>query len=42
MRSMGKINVVFGVILIVFIGIIVFLIYLQNRIKKIEKNINNE
>ncbi len=42
MRSTGKINVVFAVIFIVFIGIIFFLFRLENKIKKIENRITNE
>lgn len=37
MRS-GKIYVVLGVLLIIFTGIIIFLITLEKRIKKLEKN----
>ena len=36
-RSIGKIYVVVAVLVTVFIGIIIFLIYLERRIKKLEK-----
>jgi hypothetical protein len=42
MRQTGKIYVVFGVILIIFIGIIFFLIRLESKIKKLENKINHE
>ncbi|MCI1266256.1 MAG: hypothetical protein LKG19_06750 [Saprospiraceae bacterium] len=42
MRNSGKINVVFGVILVVFIGIVLFLIFLQRKIINLENKINNE
>lgn len=42
MRSTGKIYVVFGVILILFFGIVLFLIMLERRIKKLEIIKNNE
>jgi hypothetical protein len=42
MRSTGKIYVVFGVILILFVGIVLFLILLERRIKKLEIFKNNE
>lgn len=38
MRSTGKINVVFGVIFIIFIGIIIYLIRLDKKIIKLEKS----
>lgn len=38
MRQNGKIWVVVGVILILFIGIILFLISLDRKITKLEKN----
>jgi CcmD family protein len=41
-RETGKINVVFGVIFIIFIGIICFLILLERKIKKLEKRIHHE
>ncbi len=42
MRQTGKIYVVFGVILIIFIGIVIFLIRLERKIKKLENKINHE
>jgi len=42
MRSNGKIYVVVGVISIIFIGIIVYLIRLDVKIGKIEKNQNKK
>lgn len=37
MRQSGKIYVVVGVIVIIFIGIILFLLSLEKRLKKLEK-----
>ncbi|HRG32766.1 MAG TPA: hypothetical protein PLN76_05765 [Saprospiraceae bacterium] len=42
MRSTGKINVVFGVIFIIFSGIIIFLIVLDRKLSKLENRINHE
>lgn len=42
MRSTGKINVVFGVIFIIFCGIIVFLILFDRKLSKLENRINHE
>ncbi len=39
MRSSGKIYVVIAVILAVFIGIVVFLVYLDRRLTKLENQI---
>ncbi len=41
MRSEGKIYVVVAVILLIFVGIAIYLIRLDWRIQKIEKEINN-
>lgn len=41
MRSIGKIYVVVAVIVAVFIGIVVFLIYLDRKLTKLENQINN-
>lgn len=41
MRQTGKMYVVYGVISIIFIGIVLFLLYLEKRIQKIENKINN-
>ncbi len=40
-RSNGKIYVVLLVICTIFAGIILFLVYLERKIKKLEKNQNN-
>ena len=42
LRSTGKIYVVFAVILSIFVGLIVFLIWLDRRVARIEKHINSE
>jgi CcmD family protein len=42
MRSTGKYNVVVAVILIIFIGIFLFLYRIDNKLTKLEKQINNE
>jgi len=42
MRSTGKINVVYGVILIIFLGLVWFLIKLDRRIQKLEINQKDE
>lgn len=39
-RSMGKMNVVIAVIVTVFIGIVVFLIYMERRLANLEKQID--
>jgi cytochrome bd-type quinol oxidase subunit 2 len=41
MRSSGKIYVVVGVILIIFAGIIAYLIRLERKISRIEKSLDN-
>lgn len=41
LRQNGKIYVVVAVILIIFIGIILYLIRLDRKISKLEKNINS-
>ena len=38
-RADGKINVVIGVLVIIFVAIILFLIMLERRIKKLERTI---
>ncbi|MEM8527751.1 MAG: CcmD family protein [Bacteroidota bacterium] len=40
LRSIGKIYVVVAVIVVVFIGIIIFLIYLDRKLTKLEDQIN--
>lgn len=42
MRETGKIYVVYAVLSIVFIGIVLFLWRLENKINKLEKRIENE
>lgn len=39
MRSLGHIYVVIAVIVAIFLGIVVFLIYLDRRLTKLEKEI---
>lgn len=41
-RSLGKMYIVVGVVLILFIGIVLFLVHLQIQVSKLEKQINNE
>lgn len=41
MRSNGKIYVVVAVILTIFTGIVIYLIRLDRKISKLEKNINS-
>lgn len=40
MRSIGKIYVVVAVIVISFIGIVLFLVYLDRKVTKLENQIN--
>lgn len=39
-RSMGKMYVVVAVIVAAFIGIVFFLIYMERRVSKMEKNLD--
>jgi len=41
MRSMGKMYVVVAVIVAIFVGILIFLIYLDRKIKKLENQIKH-
>ena len=41
MRSIGKIYVVVAVIIAIFIGIVLFLIYLDRKLTKLENQIND-
>ena len=41
MRSTGKIYVVVAVIVVVFLGIVAFLIYLDRKLTKLESQIND-
>ena len=42
MRSTGKIYVVVAVILAIFIGIVLFLIYLDRKLTRLENQINED
>ncbi|MSQ78450.1 MAG: CcmD family protein [Flavobacteriaceae bacterium] len=37
LRENGKINVVYGVIIIIFVGLLAYLVYTDRRISKLEK-----
>lgn len=41
-HSAGKIYVVLGVVLIVFLGMVLFLISIQRKVSKLEKQIDHE
>lgn len=41
MRSMGKMYVVVAVIAAIFIGLVIFLIYLDRKLTKLENQINH-
>ncbi len=40
MRSIGKMYVVYGVIVVIFLILIIFLIYLDRRLTRLENQIN--
>lgn len=42
MLNIGKIYVVVAVIVLIFIGIVIYLIRLDNKVKKLENSIENE
>jgi len=42
LRSTGKIYTVVAVLGLIFLGIVFFLIYLERKVSKIEKEIGNE
>jgi hypothetical protein len=42
MRSVGKMYVVYGVIVVIFIVLILFLIYLDRRLTKLENQIKDQ
>jgi CcmD family protein len=42
MRSTGKIYVVIAVLVIIFTGIVLFLINLDRKLSRLEKEVNNE
>lgn len=41
MRSNGKIYIVVGIIVIIFIGIVAYLIYTERKLTRIEKSISS-
>ena len=41
LRSSGKIYVVVGVLCIIFLGIVIFLINLDNKLKSLKKEVEN-
>lgn len=41
-RSMGKMYVVVAVIITIFIGLVAFLIYMERRVAKLEKQLDIE
>ena len=41
-RSTGKLNTVLGVVVILFVVLIFFLIRLDRKLSKLEKNLDNE
>lgn len=42
MRETGKINVVVGVILLIFIGIVLYLVRLERKLTKLEHQLNDD
>lgn len=42
MRETGKINVVVGVILLIFLGIVAYLVRLERKLTKIEHQLNDD
>ncbi|MFZ5554234.1 MAG: CcmD family protein [Bacteroidota bacterium] len=42
MHESGKINVVIGVMLIIFTGIVVYLILMDRKVKKLEKELKDK
>lgn len=42
MRSTGKIYVVVAVIVAIFVGIVLFLVYLDRKLAKLENQINDD
>lgn len=40
MRSNGKIYVVIGVLISIFIGFVIFMVIMERRLKKLEKELN--
>lgn len=41
MRSMGKMYVVVAVIAAIFVGIVIFLVYLDRKLTRLENQINH-
>lgn len=41
MRSIGKIHVVFAVILTIFVGLIILLVWMERRLSRIEKQLKS-
>jgi heme export protein D (CcmD) len=41
MRSNGMIFVVIGVLVIIFLGLFIYMLLIERKLSKIEKNINN-
>ena len=42
MRSVGKMYVVYGVIVVIFIVLVLFLVYLDRRLTKLENQIKDQ
>ncbi len=42
MRETGKINVVVGVILLIFLGIVIYLVRLERKLTKLEHQIKDD
>jgi CcmD family protein len=42
MRETGKINVVVGVILLIFLGIVLYLVRLDRKLTKLEHQLNDD
>ena len=42
MRETGKINVVVGVILLIFLGIVLYLVRLERKLTRLEHQLNDE
>ena len=42
MREDGKIYVVIGVLALIFAAIVLFLVYLERKVKKLEDKVNNK
>ena len=42
MRETGKINVVVGVVLLIFLGIVLYLVRLERKLTKLEHQLNDD